>query len=595
MTVNFISMLASLIYGFGQKQAGPTRPAPRGRARKGTYHRTALGIEFLEDRCTPAALTFDYPIGPPDGLPRSSGTAQSSNTWQNVQDFGVPNPSFANKYHLGEDWNFGFGSDDLGKPVFAAADGVVTYARDAGAGWYGVIIIKHTGDMHMPDGTTVSQVETEYGHLDASKINSWVVENQFVYRGQLIGVIGPHPDGPHLHFELHTTVGLGAGPGYSYDLTGRTDPSNFIDANSPPPGPFDADFNTGSLSDAGLGSARPGSNAQIVSALGSVSSPDRTAFMAVTTNASAPTDTLGGTQGSVVYSKAFVVPPGGILRFEYDFLTNENPQSSAFNDFAAVNLLDAFGKKLATLKYIDTYSSLNGGSGGGYAKQTGWFPVAFDLSPYAGPGIPVKLQIVASDRADTVVDSALLLDNIRVVTTGLGSDFNAGTVRTAGLLPQWGSSAKVVPNLGTVGPYDGSNFVMIDNKNATVSTAAFGGTTGSVLVTKTFIVPQNGVLTFAFNFLTNEATPDATYNDFAQLNLLTATGSKISTLWSINTYASGFVSASGSGYAKKTGWRQASINLSAFAGQQVKLQFIVSDKSDNSVDTALLIDNLFVR
>ena len=181
---------------------------------------------------------FDYPFGPPDGQPRCPGTAQCADGWQNVQDFRVNN-------HLGEDWNYGFGSDDLGKPIYAAADGQVVYAQDVGGdgSWKGVIIILHTSThFNVPCGGAVTQVKSLYGHLDPSSINNWVTVGANVTRGQQIGVIGPTPTGstgPHLHFELRTNVSIGVGPGYSSDPTGWVDPSDFIDANRPgslPPG-----------------------------------------------------------------------------------------------------------------------------------------------------------------------------------------------------------------------------------------------------------------------------------------------------------------------------------------------------------------------
>ena len=175
---------------------------------------------------------FDYPFGPPNGQPRAPGTAQAAGAWQNVQDFGVNG-------HLGEDWNFGFGSDDLGKPIYAAANGDVVYAQDVGGdgSWKGVIIIQHSGTgLRLPGGGTVQKVKTFYGHLDPASINQWVTVGSRVARGQQIGVIGPTPTtstGPHLHFEIRTNLNIGVVQGNSSDPTGWIDPSDFIDANRP--------------------------------------------------------------------------------------------------------------------------------------------------------------------------------------------------------------------------------------------------------------------------------------------------------------------------------------------------------------------------
>ena len=131
-----------------------------------------------------------------------------SSGWQNVQDFTVNN-------HLGEDWNFGFGSDDLGKPVYAAANGQVVYAQDVGGdgSWKGVIIILHTGsNLRLTGGGSVNQVKSMYAHLDPASINNWASAGSAVSRGQQIGVIGPTPTGstgPHLHFEVRTNLIIG--------------------------------------------------------------------------------------------------------------------------------------------------------------------------------------------------------------------------------------------------------------------------------------------------------------------------------------------------------------------------------------------------
>jgi murein DD-endopeptidase MepM/ murein hydrolase activator NlpD len=139
---------------------------------------------------------------------------------------------FEEDCHLGEDWNATTGGNtDCGNPVYAAAAGEVIYAQHAGSGWGNMVIIRHT----LPDST---QVESMYGHLDAIGTS---VSDQ-VFRGQQIGTIGDgggacgdsDPYIAHLHFEIRTTTGLGAGPGYSCPApAGWVDPSAFIDSHQP--------------------------------------------------------------------------------------------------------------------------------------------------------------------------------------------------------------------------------------------------------------------------------------------------------------------------------------------------------------------------
>jgi hypothetical protein len=152
--------------------------------------------------------------------------------------------------HLGEDWNgVGGGNTDLGYPVFAVSRGEVIFADDAGIGWNGVVVLRHR-----PPNIGESDIFSFYGHLninknikraDGSSVRTLdeiltasspghIVE---VEKGQLIGYIGPGPEGEfsHLHFEMI------ADPVVAYDkhqwvgyrvLSGKQDqwknPSSFI-------------------------------------------------------------------------------------------------------------------------------------------------------------------------------------------------------------------------------------------------------------------------------------------------------------------------------------------------------------------------------
>ena len=105
---------------------------------------------------------------------------------------------------------------------------------------------------------------------------------------------------------------------------------------------------------------------------------------------------------------------------------------------------------------------------------------------------------------------------------------------------------------------DGSKFLAIDNKNATVATGAFGGTQGSILASKMFIVTSSSdVLTFNYNFLTNEG-PSSTWNDFAQVNIVDYTGKVIGT-WKLADTLSSFVGASGGTTSRRGGSPRPSI------------------------------------
>ncbi len=165
-------------------------------------------------RIVPIADNFAYPIGPDKILTQAK---DSKDEWFNALDFGENN-------HLGEDWNKNSGGNtDCGEPVYAAANGTITYAADAGPGWGNVVIITHT----LPNRT---KVQTLYGHLNEITKTSGEVKKR-----EQIGTIG-NAKGRylcHLHFELReesSPIWGKVGPGYAADRSGSLDPSDFIDS-----------------------------------------------------------------------------------------------------------------------------------------------------------------------------------------------------------------------------------------------------------------------------------------------------------------------------------------------------------------------------
>jgi len=159
------------------------------------------------------AESFAYPIGPTE---TSTQAKDRKDEWFNALDFGKND-------HLGEDWNKNSGGNsDCVEPVYSAADGVITYAADAGPGWGNVIIVEHTLAKD-------EKVQTLYAHLQEILKTTGEVKNR-----EQIGKIG-NANGRylcHLHFELRTAdspMWNQAGGGYSRDRKGWLDPSDFID------------------------------------------------------------------------------------------------------------------------------------------------------------------------------------------------------------------------------------------------------------------------------------------------------------------------------------------------------------------------------
>jgi murein DD-endopeptidase MepM/ murein hydrolase activator NlpD len=157
---------------------------------------------------------FAYPIGKTEFITQAK---DKKDDWYNAQDFTVNN-------HLGEDWNANSGGNtDCGAAVYAAADGTIVYAENAGIGWGNVVIIEH----NLSDG---KKFQTLYGHLQKVLKTSGEVKMR-----EQIGTVG-NADGKylcHLHFELreeNCPMWNQAGEGYSAERKGWLDPSDFIDA-----------------------------------------------------------------------------------------------------------------------------------------------------------------------------------------------------------------------------------------------------------------------------------------------------------------------------------------------------------------------------
>jgi murein DD-endopeptidase MepM/ murein hydrolase activator NlpD len=161
--------------------------------------------------------SFAYPIGKTETVTQ----AKDGDEWYNAQDFGKND-------HLGEDWNKNTGGNtDCGEPVYAAANGVINFAQDAGPGWGNVVIIDHA----LASG---EKIQSLYGHLQEMVKTSGEVKKRDPI-GKVGNANGRYPC--HLHFEMrkgNCPVWGQAGGGYSSERAGWVDPSDFIDSLSRP-------------------------------------------------------------------------------------------------------------------------------------------------------------------------------------------------------------------------------------------------------------------------------------------------------------------------------------------------------------------------
>jgi murein DD-endopeptidase MepM/ murein hydrolase activator NlpD len=149
---------------------------------------------------------FDFPVGKPDGA--------------NYYRF----RGFIRGDHMGEDWNgLAGGNNDLGKPVYAVAHGVVVYSKDYRSNWGNVIILRHA----YRDKGTIRYVDSLYGHLN----ERLVTLGTQVTRGQKIGTIGTNHGMyvAHLHFEIRKNINIALKHrDYAMDFSNYHRPAQFI-------------------------------------------------------------------------------------------------------------------------------------------------------------------------------------------------------------------------------------------------------------------------------------------------------------------------------------------------------------------------------
>lgn len=171
---------------------------------------------FLMSLCPAPALNinladgFDFPVGKPnaDGYYKARGLRLRA------------------PRHYGEDWNGRRGGDtDLGDPVYAIADGIVTFAHNVHQGWGNVVLTRHA--YRDPASGQVKYCDTLNGHLN----EMFVKVGQRIKRGDKIGTIGSnfgmYP--AHLHFEIRHNITIGMQRnGVPSDLNHWADPTQFI-------------------------------------------------------------------------------------------------------------------------------------------------------------------------------------------------------------------------------------------------------------------------------------------------------------------------------------------------------------------------------
>lgn len=106
-------------------------------------------------------------------------------------------------YHTGADLNLAAFADS-GKPVYAAADGIVRFAGVVSGWQQALVVVEHNDAGEL--------CWTRYAHIS---VDANVRVGQSVARGQVLGVIADYlpagPAGDHLHFDV-AKIDLGTKP-----------------------------------------------------------------------------------------------------------------------------------------------------------------------------------------------------------------------------------------------------------------------------------------------------------------------------------------------------------------------------------------------
>jgi hypothetical protein len=163
----------------------------------------------------------------------------------------------------------------------------------------------------------------------------------------------------------------------------------------------------------------------------------------------------------------------------------------------------------------------------------------------------------------------------------IGATSNVGTLGI--VIPPDGTRQALLTNDAVVGAVDQASIeAFLGLAAGTLDTLGNGNAIEGSAIKQTIIVSAGTVMTFNWNFLTDEDTP-SDFNDFAFVSIVADT---IQTL--ANT-GSGFVAATSTDFDEMTGY-QTFTHTFASAGTYT-IGVGVMDEGDTQVNSALLVDN----
>lgn len=170
--------------------------------------------------------------------------------------------------------------------------------------------------------------------------------------------------------------------------------------------------------------------------------------------------------------------------------------------------------------------------------------------------------------------------------------------------------ARVMKQLGEVLPY-GPTFSAFGNKQmgmittgvGSKSTSAIGAGTEGSYIAQRFLVPEGAkTLTFSYNFISEEPMEfvGSQFDDAFGIQIVQGKTAVVNKIFeSINTSTwypvSGINFDGGDDTVFQTKWKDATVDISKYAGKVITLYFVIYDVGDSIYDSACLLDNIAIN
>lgn len=122
-------------------------------------------------------------------------------------------------YHPGDDYNFGYGNDDLGQDAVACYDATVIHTSKSTSGYGNIVVLKHTLGYNLKRyikdtyGIDTSELYSLYAHLKDIAVKA----GDTLKTGERVGSVGNSGTvWAHLHFEIYAPIGELAKKGWRF-------------------------------------------------------------------------------------------------------------------------------------------------------------------------------------------------------------------------------------------------------------------------------------------------------------------------------------------------------------------------------------------